>query len=275
MVQLESYLEKWELSAPEPLVKTATGEIYCVIFNGERAVLKLLRGEGATQGGNAGAALRHYDGHGAVRLLESDEGAHLLEYAEGDDLISMVQQGDDERATTIIAEVLNQLHAKIAPTMPKALIPLRRWFQPLFEQAEADSQKGLSTILTRAAPIAEQLLANPQDERVLHGDMHHGNIRYKEGRGWLAYDAVGLYGERAYDIGNVLWNPIETPEIVENEARLLRTADILADKLHIARVRLLAYTFVFTCLSASWSQADGDYDPHAVRMAALIEPHVI
>ena len=100
--KLEHYLTAWNLADPQMLTRTVTSSIYTVRQGGETVVLKLLSATETTE--QIGAlALRHFNGHGAVQLLRYDEGAHLLEYARGDELITLVDRGEDEHATRIIA----------------------------------------------------------------------------------------------------------------------------------------------------------------------------
>lgn len=272
--KLTHYLNAWNLRDPQPLAETVTSAVYTVRVDGETAVLKVLKPLGVEDEQQGAVALRWYAGEGAVRLLRADAGAHLLEYADGDDLTALVRQGQDEEAARLIAGVLNRLHGKSGPP-PAGLIPLRRWFRALFRKAAADQAQGADTLFTRAAPLAEALLAAPVAPRVLHGDIHHANIRYKAGRGWLAFDPKGLYGERTYDAANTLCNPQNMPALVENEARLLRISAILAEGLRIDHARLLAFVYVYACLSASWSLQSAHEDPRAaLRIAELAAPHV-
>lgn len=270
MPALSDYLTTWELSDPHLLAETVTSHIYTVTSEGTRVVLKLLKPYGTEERSGA-AALRCYDGQGAVRLLRDDEHAHLLEYADGDDLIPLVKAGKDEQATRIIADVLNKFYSATKDSSPDGLTSLRRWFRELFKKAEADNRTGLDSIYMRAAAVAETLLAEPREVCVLHGDIHHQNIRYHAQRGWLAFDPKGLYGERTYDTANTLCSPGSMPEFVQNEDRLLRNARILAEALGIDFTRLLNFTFVYACLSASWSLNDDQDADHALRVAEIIE----
>jgi streptomycin 6-kinase len=275
LASLNHYLAIWNLSHPELLAETPTSHVYTVMTDGTRVVLKLLTDTGVEERSGA-AALRHFNGHGAVRLLRSDENAHLLEYAEGQDLIPLVKQGQDERATEIIADVLNELHAAPLDSPPDGLTPLRRWFRSLFKKADDDRANGEASVYVRAAPIAQALLSNPGPSYVLHGDIHHENIRHSAARGWLALDPKGLFGERTYDAANTLCNPIGMPERVENEARLLKTAEILSQKLGIERSRILAFAFAYACLSAAWFLEDGNLQgaDHDLKIVGIIEPHL-
>jgi streptomycin 6-kinase len=248
---LEHYLSAWGLSDPRLLEQTPTSHIYTVTQDALLVVLKILTPVGVEE--RVGAlALRHFNGHGAVRLLRCDQGAHLLEYANGENLAGLVQQGRDQAATEVIADVINALHTNHdAP--PEGIITLRRWFRALFVQAEHDRKKGLNSIFVRAAPIADAVLAQPQEPRVLHGDIHHENIR-QSSRGWLAFDPKGLYGERTYDLANTLCNPRPIYGVAAaNEARILRNAGILAERCGIERSRVLLFLYLYACLSASWT----------------------
>jgi streptomycin 6-kinase len=260
--RLPHYLQAWHLSEPRPLAETPTSHLYTVTCGREVAVLKLLTEYGWEEQRGA-LALTHFDGRGAVRLYRSDAHAQLLEYAAGDELVSLVEHGDDEQATRIIADILDQLHGVPQAEPAAGLLPLREWFRALFRKAESERARGVDSIYVHGAALAAQLLANPREVRVLHGDIHHRNIRHSS-RGWLAFDPKGLVGERAYDCANTLCNPYRgrpgRDELVHDERRLLSAAGILADALEIDRARVLQFTFVYACLSASWALDIHDAD---------------
>lgn len=272
--RLNEYLAGWELSSPKFLAQSETSQIYTVTLQSETVVLKLLSPT-ETEEQSGAVALRHFDGNGAVRLIRSDEGAHLMEYAAGNELVTLVERGEDQNATRIIAQVLKQLHSVDQDVPHEGLFILDRWFRELFSKAEADRQAGIESIYRRGAALAERLLGDQRDVRVLHGDIHHRNIR-KSSRGWLAFDPKGLVGERTYDCANTLCNPVMT-ELVHDETRLLTNAAILSEELSIQLQRVLAFTYVYACLSASWSLAGWgteDMVQWALKVAEIIEPHI-
>ena len=271
--RLTYYLAAWDLVRPRLLAQTMTSTLYTVTLGAETAVLKLLAAT-ETEEQRGALALRHFDGRGAVHLLRHDDGAQLLEYAAGPELVTLVEQGEDARATQIIAQVIEQLHSVPQPVLPAGLVSLDRWFGALFARAEAERRAGTGSIYTRGAAVAARLLANPQDIRVLHGDIHHYNIR-QSSRGWLAFDPKGLVGERTYDCANALCNPV-MPELVHNERRLLAHAAILADALDLDLGRVLAFTYAYACLNASWWLDLGGPDivQWSLGVAAIVEPHL-
>ena len=198
-----------------------------------------------------------------------------MEYAAGDELVTLVERGEDETATRIIAGVIQQLHSVPQDAPRDGLFLLDRWFGELFNKAAADRQEGRESIYVRGAALSARLLADPREVRVLHGDIHHHNIR-QSARGWLAFDPKGLVGERTYDCANTLCNPV-MPELVHNETRLLTNAAILADTLTLDLPRVLAFTYAYACLNASWWVRRSDMQDivqWALKVAAIIEPHL-
>jgi streptomycin 6-kinase len=275
--KLYQYLEQWKLSDPLPLAQTVTSELYTVTYKSERAVLKMLTPFALDEEVKGAIALRYWNGLGAVRLLEADGEAQLLEYADGDDLVPMVRQNGDNAATAIIVDLMRQLHMTTRATselIPNGMPTLRVWFRALFKQAAADTETGVNSIYVRGARIANKLLSNPLDTRVLHGDLHHENIRYKPGRGWLCFDPKGIVGERTFDAANIFRNPLNMPGLVENEARMLKLSKTLGAALDVEPSRVLAFTYTLCCLSACWYLEDGEEPGVDLRIAALIEPHL-
>lgn len=254
-----------------------TSRIYTVIHRKETVILKLLSASEADEQRGA-FALRYFDGHGAVKLLRFDDGAQLMEYAVGDALVTLVERGEDENATRIIAQVIKQLHSVAQDAPYCGLLTLDRWFRALLEQAAEEKRTGITSVYTRAASLAERLLVDQQEIRVLHGDIHHYNIRYSA-RGWLAFDPKGVVGERTYDCANTLCNPV-MPELVHNETRLLNNAAILADTLALETGRILAFAYVYACLNASWwtrlcdREGADDIVRWHLAVAKIIEPHI-
>lgn len=276
--KLHDYLAAWQLANPHLLTQTRTSHLYTVTHAHETVVLKLLSAA-ETEEQRGAVALRYFAGRGAVRLLRYDDGAQLMEYAAGDELVTLVERGEDETATRIIAGVIQQLHSvpqHARQTVRRdGLVGLERWFGALFNTAAADRRAGRESLYVRGAAVAERLLADPRDIRVLHGDIHHYNIR-QSARGWLAFDPKGLVGERTYDYANSLCNP-GMPDLVHNETRLLTNAAILAELCALDLHRVLAYTFAYTCLNASqWAQRGEREDivQWFLTVAQIIEPHL-
>src|SRR5512141_631799 len=107
--RLNYYLAAWHLSNAQFLTQTVTSQIYTVTRDAETVILKLLSPL-ETEEQRGALALRYFDGCGAVRLLRHDNDSQLMEYAAGEPLVTLVERGQDEQATRIIARVIAQLH---------------------------------------------------------------------------------------------------------------------------------------------------------------------
>ena len=268
---LENYIRLWNLSNPQPIAETFTSTIFRVQTSGQYCVLKILSEAGREDEGAAADVLKWYDGHGAVRLLQHDAGAVLLEYLDGGDVTELVKAGKDDAATEIIAGVLNKLHSVCRFASPTNLTPLSRRFGSLFDSAARDHEQAVRRLLVRGAAVAHGLLGRQGRPHVLHGDIHHENIRQHTRRGWLAIDPKGLVGDRIYDAANTLCNPHSLPKIVLDRNRLMRQADIMATILRVSQPRLLSYVFAHACLSACWSMEDGHDPSLALAIARIAE----
>ena len=151
--KLNDYLAAWQLANPQLLTQTLTSHIYTVTHENETVVLKLLS-SAETEEQRGAVSLRYFAGRGAVRLLRYDDGAQLMEYAAGDELVTLVERGEDETATRIIAGVIQQLHSVPQNASRDGLVGLDRWFGELFNKAAADRHAGRESIYVRGAAVA-------------------------------------------------------------------------------------------------------------------------
>ncbi len=268
------YLQKWDLREPVLLTETATSAVYKVVWNEQPAVMKLLTPLGQVDEKGGAIALEYFEGNSSVFIYRWDDKAQLLEYVERENLKSVVEKGEDESATIIISDVLNALHKTYLKPIPQQLTPLKSRFRSLLNKSEMDKNKGIISVYTKAMEVAELLLSTQSDMRVLHGDMHHENVKFSKKRGWLAIDPKGLYGERTFDAANALCNPLGMDEFIANETRLMSNAEILAKNLGLNIQRLLAFTFAYAGLSASWSLEDNQNPSLALKIADILEKHI-
>jgi streptomycin 6-kinase len=171
---------------------------------GERYVVKL--SPGGEEGAREAAAMSAFAGRVATRLVRRDAGmkAMLLERAEpGDDLRPV----PDPEAALIAADVLERLWSA-QPT--EGLADLEEWTRVLERFAGRQHPLPIEHF-ARASRLRRELLADPPERVVLHGDLHHTNVLRTEDRGWLAIDPKGVTGEKAFDIVMFLLNPEPVP----------------------------------------------------------------
>lgn len=255
----DAHLARWGLVPDGEPIATHSSRLLPVRRAGMPAMLKIaLEAEE-----RAGASLMAWwDGQGAARVLEHAGDALLLERALGPgSLAEMARSGRDDEASRILCAAAAGLHAPRVGTPPD-LVPLARWFRAL--EPVAASHGG---ILVRAAAAAHELLADPRDVVVLHGDLHHGNVLDFGARGWLAIDPKGLVGERGFEFANLFCNPDRETAIAPG--RLARQVEVVADAAGLERGRLLKWILAYAGLSVAWSLEDGDVPDVALKVAEI------
>jgi streptomycin 6-kinase len=104
---------------------------------------------------------------------------------------------------------------------------------------------------------------------VLHGDLHHENILRSHEQGWVAIDPKGVVGEREYEIGALMRNPIP---VLHEPRTLERRADQLAEALGLDRARIRAWSWAQAHLAAAWAVEDGEDPAHWLAVAERLEP---
>ncbi len=248
--------DRWAVGQTERLADTHTSFVYRVRrLDGSLAIAKLLKPEGLHEV-RGFEFLRWRGGCGAVRLLDAEGSACLLEDAGRSTLRSWREEHGDDAASAVIASLVRQLHAGTSSPDPAGLMPLQQHFRPLFAQAEASQPPALRGPLRHCAAIAAELLDQPSDSRPLHGDLHHDNIISGGGRGWLAIDPQGLMGDAAYEVANVFGNPAGAFPGIVAPSRILSLCRTFAPLIGCGEATIIRYAIAHAGLSVSWSLED-------------------
>ena len=266
MSGFHNHLVQWNLTPDGEPIITATSHLLPVLSNCLPAMLKIAL---VLEEKGGGALMAWWEGNGAARVLARDGDAVLLERATGSKSLAVMacddekggdgEEGGDDEACRIICNVVAKLHAPRERPIPP-VIPLTQWFRELAPGAAMHGG-----ILALCAETARELLAHPQDEGILHGDIHHGNILEFGERGWLAIDPKGLWGERGFDYANLFCNP--DPKAAAAPGRVARRADSVAEAAGLDRRRLLSWVLAYSGLSAAWMLSDGEAPDHALTIA--------
>jgi streptomycin 6-kinase len=258
----EPWLARWGLAPDGAPIVTQSSQLLPVLRGGEAAMLKAAMHAEEIAGH---ALMGWWDGYGAVRLLEAEGDAVLLERAVGSRSLADMAHGDDEEAAMrILCDAAARLHAPRSAPIPPTLAPLARWFREL--EPGAAKHGG---VLGKALAVSRTLLADQQDVRPLHGDIHHDNVLDAGARGWLAIDPKGVLGDRGYDYANMICNPGVAPSL--DPGLIGRRVDFVAEVSGLGRTRLLQWLLAYTGLSAAWTlygDWQGDARP-ALRIAEI------
>lgn len=234
--------------------ETASSLLGFGVRDGRPVVLKLTKSAGDES--HAGVVLRAFNGDGAVRVIESVTGAVLLERLEpGDELVTLVRRGADEDATEILAGVIARLANHAAP---KECPTVADWERGFDRYLQSDDQQIPRELAINAQRSYQQLASSQGTTMLLHGDLQHYNVLFDRNRGWIAIDPKGVVGELEYEIGALLRNPIELPDLFINRNTIERRIEILCNRLKLDHARALQWAFAQAVLSAVWNVEDGD-----------------
>ena len=166
--------------------------------------------------------------------------------------------GDDEKATTIALNVMQQLWRPVNsqlkfPTLTKWLSGLDR----LQKYSRANPEVFPKKLIDFSLVTSKELLTSSGEQVLLHGDLHHLNILSNERNSWLAIDPKGLIGEREFEICTFLRNP--GPQLLttmNTKQVILRRLDQIVEHTGFERERILLWSIVNAVLVAWWCIED-------------------
>ena len=265
-INFENYLQLWNLTLEEPPLETRTSIIAKVRWQDQPCILKIAPKDGDEK---TASVLKHYDGNGAVRLLQEQGNATLLERAVPGTLLSeLVRKGEDDQATHILCDVIQKLHAKQTFVGTYVSVEdLKSGFEKYLSSGDTQISQDL---VKEAQSIYGELVTSQEKPILLHGDLHHDNVLYDETRGWLAIDPKGYVGEPLYEVGALLRNPLNYPEISQNPECMKRRVSIICKRLGYAPKRVIAWAFSQAVLAGIWSVEDGESPQWAVEIAMAL-----
>lgn len=234
-------------------------------------VLKVIKQRGDEW--QSGEVLKAFNGNGVVRVYEHVPGAVLIERLQpGHSLADISLNSGDDRACDILACVIQQMSPG---ECPKACPTTQDWGKG-FERYTASGDDSIPIRLVEAGHrIYSNLCASQLAPRLLHGDLHHYNVLFDSSRGWLAIDPKGVLGEREFEIGAILRNPHERPQLFVSPQVIERRVQQFTRTLNLDFSRTLAWGFAQAVLSAIWEIEDGfsvDSMNPSLRLANAIQP---
>jgi streptomycin 6-kinase len=252
MRQLHAKALEWKVTLQE-VRETPTSLIGFGMRNDVRVVLKLTKRVGDES--HSGEVLKAYAGEGAVRVYESEIGAVLLQRLEpGEQLVNVVKRGDDEEATRILAEVIAKLANHAPPSGCPAVADWGRGFDRYLQSGNEQIPRAL---VQEAREMFHELVSSQRGVMLLHGDFQHYNVLFDKDAGWVAIDPKGVVGELEYELGALLRNPVELPEVFASPVVIDRRLKALTTSLSLDYGRALRWSYAQSILSAIWDIEDG------------------
>ena len=259
-------VERWELALGEPFAGASIGYTVAATRAGvDAVVLKITVPDGwfpETVG-----ALVGWDGDGAVELIDHDpRGALLLERALPGAHLS--GEPDEDAALLVAAGVMERLWIPGPPGITRVVDEVGRWAATFRDRNDALGSPVPRELADEAVGSMEELIASPREERLLHGDLHLGNVLEARREPWLAISPKPLVGDREFDVSTLIR---DSAEAVVREAgapgRMHHRLDVLAERLSCDRERLRAWSLAVAAGSALASWEDGNDDLGATQVA--------
>jgi streptomycin 6-kinase len=220
--------------------------------DGTPAVLKLAPERARPEGERA--ALAHWDGRGAVRLLDPDDtrdthethGVLLLERLHPD---MSVRSLPEAKALLEAAGTLRRLWVEPPAGHVFETVAERTGRQAEAMRAAATAEDGagagaeVPALVDAALAARDELLAGPPEARLLHGTFRQSKVLAGERVPWLAVGPDPVVGECAFDLARLVRDRVEDliaspsgPSITRRRVKRL------AESLDVDQERLRGWT---------------------------------
>lgn len=154
------------------------------------------------------AALRAWDGHGAVRLLESDieRGAMLLERL---DYSKSLNDVGIEEAMGVAGRLLRRLSIQAPEGIPLLRDRGEEMHRDFPERWENAGRPMSRRLLDQARELAVELGRACKRNLLVNYDLHCADVLAGKREPWLAVDPMVVAGDPEYGIAQLLWTRLE------------------------------------------------------------------
>ncbi|MGW3425690.1 aminoglycoside phosphotransferase family protein [Streptomyces phaeochromogenes] len=206
--------------------------------DGTPAVLKLAPGRARPE--SERAALAHWDGLGAVRLLEpaGAEGVLLLERLHPDVSVRSLAEA---KSMLEAAGALRRLWVEPPAGPVFETVAERTGRQAEAMRAGADAEA--APLVDAALAVRDELLASPPEARLLHGTFRQSKVLAGERSPWLAVGPDPVVGECAFDLARLVRDRVE--DLIASpsgSAITRRRVKRLAESLDVDQERVRGWT---------------------------------
>jgi streptomycin 6-kinase len=256
----EEQCSRWGLAVDGPVLHGSNALLVPVRRGDQPAMLRL-----APPGDDVAAetaALRHWDGRGAVRLLDSDleNRATLLERLDH----TRSLQGEPIREAVAIIGALTRTLAVAAPSSVTSTREIATDAAGSFETEWRELGQPVPRRILDAALEAARALSQLECAPVsVDGDLHFEQVLAGDRAPWIVVDPVLLRGDPEYDIGRVLWSRLDE---LPADRDLSEAFDIFVDAARVPPDRARAWVLVRSQSYLLWGLRHGlTLDPPRCR----------
>jgi streptomycin 6-kinase len=253
---VDECVEEWALQVGAPFSYAyASLALRAKSLEGDDVVLKIQFPDRESE--HEAAALAHWGGDGAIRLLAHDSERHalLLECCNPGTPLSEL---DQDAALDIMAGLLPRLWKRAGAPFRPLELEAARWARELADKWQR-ADKPFEPRLLDAALDALGTLSGTQGEQVLlHQDLHAGNVLRAEREPWLVIDPKPLVGEREFGIAAL----VRGSELGHGRFFVQHRLERLTAELGLERDRARGWALAHTL---AWGFEDGAVLPDHVE----------
>ena len=200
-------------------------------------------------------ALQHWGGRGAVRLLAANPGrwTMLLERLDGGlDL----QDVPIDEACRVIGGLLRQLDHPALPALPHLSAEAARLVERLDSAPRAIPRRFVEQ--ARAA-LSDLMTDKAIDSRMVHTDLHYGNVLAADRQPWLAIEPKPQAADPAFAVTPALWNRWdEAVSSGDLRRHLRRRLSIICEAAGLDEERARSWSIAREVQMALWAATEDD-----------------
>ncbi|MGW1463937.1 aminoglycoside phosphotransferase family protein [Streptomyces sp. NPDC002308] len=206
------------------------------------------------------AALAHWNGWGSVRLLEPADaltpgGGMLLERLHPEVSLRSLPEA---KALLEAAGTVRRLWVEPPQGHAFETVAERTGRRTGAMRAFAAGDPELAPLVEAALAVREELVADPTEALLLHGNFRQSKVLSGERAPWLTVGPEPLVGERAYDLARLVRDRVE--DLIASPggpATARRRVRKLADSLEVGQERLHGWTLFRAVESGTRALAEG------------------
>lgn len=200
-------------------------------------------------------ALQHWGGRGAVRLLAANPGRWTM-------LLERLDSGHDlqdvpiDEACQVIGGLLRQLDHPALPALSRLSAEAARLVERLDSAPRAIPRR----FVEQARAVLSDLMTDEAiDSRMVHTDLHYGNVLAADRQPWLAIDPKPLAADPAFAVTPVLWNRWdEAVSSGDLRRHLRRRLSIVCEAAGLDEERARSWSIAREVQLALWAATDVD-----------------
>ena len=254
--------ERWELEPGEPFPDAQVSlALPARRRDGTEAVLKVQLPHRESE--HEAAALAHWDGDGAVRLLDHDAERHALLLERCLPGTPLAEVGP-ERALDVYVGLLPRLWRPAGPPFRPLAAEAGVWADGLVADWERAGRPCERRLLDTALDALRSLPPEQGPSVLLHQDMHGDNVLRAQREPWLAIDPKPLAGEREFGVAPV----VRSFELGHSRRAVVRRLDRLAGELGLDRERARLWALAQT---VAWCFDSAYLERHLETAAWLLD----